>query len=70
MSKVNKDKVKEILKSQIPCKNFQGILINCSGHSEVTWWKTNETSFEKINLDLTTNEPLAFLCQDGEFSFI
>lgn len=70
MSNVNKEKVKEILKSQISCKNFQGILINCSGYSEVTWWKNNETTFVKISLDLTTNEPLAFLCQDGELRFI
>ena len=70
MSNISIAKIKEILTSQIPCKNFQGILINCGGYSEVTWWKTNEISFSKINFDFTTKEPLAFLCQNGDLRFV
>ena len=66
MNQSDLKKFKQFLLKEVNSLNFQGILINYSDRSEVTYWEKEDSGCKKIILDFKGNQSIAFFCINGE----
>jgi hypothetical protein len=67
MDESDLDKFKQLLLNKVNSSNFQGILVNYSDRSEVTYWSKEEADCQKVILDFRSSKSIAFFCINDEF---